>query len=139
MWTQYNASTPMVFKWGTFLFERGEQKSFSRSFTYMHGTVWLCSTSLQTCWHKQYSIYQGRREGLKIRGPELMRGNNLPSLVEIGFTDLPKIWGCHGTPGIPRDDRPASIYSSDSNDTQNTPTKRWGIRYFFVIEKKFLK
>ena len=33
-------------------------------------------------------------------------GHNLSPLVEIGLTDLPKIWVCLGTPGTPRDDRP---------------------------------
>ena len=40
--------------------------------------------------------------------PVLFGGHNLPPLVEIGLTDLPKFGGAmgHGTPGTPRDDRP---------------------------------
>ena len=36
--------------------------------------------------------------------PVLLGGHNLPPLVEIGLTDLPKFGG--GTPGTPRDDKP---------------------------------
>ena len=40
--------------------------------------------------------------------PVLFGVHYLPSLVEIGLTDLPKSGGCHGMPGDPRDDRPDS-------------------------------
>ena len=36
--------------------------------------------------------------------PVLFGGHNLPPLVVIGLTDLPK--SCHGNPRTPRDDRP---------------------------------
>ena len=45
----------------------------------------------------------GRSENLGV--PVLFGGHNLPPLVEIGLTDLPKFGGA-STPGTPRDDRP---------------------------------
>ena len=36
----------------------------------------------------------------------LFGGHNLTPLVGIGLIDLPKMGGCHGTLGTPRDDRP---------------------------------
>ena len=41
--------------------------------------------------------------------PVLFGGHNLPPLVEIGLTDLPKIGGAMAPPASPRDDRPAII------------------------------
>ena len=39
--------------------------------------------------------------------PVLFGGHNLPPLIEIGLTDLPKSGGMyHGTPYIPRDNTP---------------------------------
>ena len=51
----------------------------------------------------------GPYEGLEV--PILVfGGNNLPHLVEIGLTDLPKSGGAtHGTPGTHRDDTPCTI------------------------------
>ena len=42
----------------------------------------------------------GPSEGLKIRGvPVLFGWHNLPPLVEIGLTDLPKFGGAMALPG----------------------------------------
>ena len=38
--------------------------------------------------------------------PVFFGGHNLPPLIEIGLTALPKSWGAIGTPGTPRDDTP---------------------------------
>ena len=47
----------------------------------------------------------GRSENPGV--PVLFDGHNLPPLVEIGLTHLPKIWGG----GTPRDDRPVIAIS----------------------------
>ena len=50
---------------------------------------------------------QGRRNVWKSGVPVLFGGSNLPPLVEIRLTNLPKSGGAmDGTPGTPRDDRP---------------------------------
>ena len=49
-----------------------------------------------------FSRAVGRSENPGV--PVLFGGHNLPPLVEIGLTDLPK----NGGAGTPRDDRPAS-------------------------------
>ena len=42
--------------------------------------------------------------------PVLCGGHNLPLMVEIELTNLPKSGGAmDGTPGTPRDDRPALL------------------------------
>ena len=46
-------------------------------------------------------INTGPSEGLKIRGCQLFGGHNLPPLVEIGLTDLPKIGGAMAPPAPP--------------------------------------
>ena len=53
----------------------------------------------------------------------LFGGNNLPPLVEIGLTDLPK-FGCHGTP---RDDRPGVMGPYKSGDKKTV--RREGIEH----------
>ena len=40
-------------------------------------------------------------EGEKNWGPKVIGGDNLPSLVGIGLTDLPNIGGASGPPGPP--------------------------------------
>jgi hypothetical protein len=47
----------------------------------------------------------GRSENPGV--PVVFGGYNLPPLVEIGLTDLPKFRG--GTPGTPRDNRPGLL------------------------------
>ena len=54
----------------------------------------------------------GRSENPGV--PVLFGGNNLPPLVEIGLTDLPKSeGGGMALPAPPRDDRPAGYHQSD--------------------------
>ena len=63
---------------------------------------------LQTCGlYSTFIVWPvGRSENPGM--PVLFGVHYLPSLVEIGLTDLPKSGGCHGMPGTPRDDRPDS-------------------------------
>ena len=55
----------------------------------------------------------GRSENPGV--PVLFGGHNLPPLVEIGLTDLPKTGGATGTPGTPRDDRLANAGGRSAN------------------------
>ena len=51
----------------------------------------------------------GRSENPGV--PVLFGGHNLPLLVEVGLTDLPKSGGA-STPGTPRDNTPCLVYIS---------------------------
>ena len=47
-------------------------------------------------------------------------------MVEIGLTDMPKIWGCHGKPGIPRGDTPTCAAPSELQGRWKHYTSGWG-------------
>ena len=46
-------------------------------------------------------LHAGPSQGLKIRGLVILGGENVPLLVEIGLTDLPKTVGLKAPPAPP--------------------------------------
>ena len=89
----------------------------------------------------QYSILRVQcravRRSENPEVPVLFGGHNLPPLVEIGLTDLPKSGGAMGPPAPPRDDTPAMQHGStilvvhgSAGQTVHNPKRReiscWG-------------
>ena len=96
---------------------------------------------------------QGRRKVWKSGVPVLFDGHNLPPLVEIGLTDLPKSGGTMAPPAPPgttplkdptnfiSQSSMASLFSSkgcDGSNTENGEVLQIVLRFTFLTRSDFL-
>ena len=87
-----------------------EEIRFNRPLSF--SSFWTLQVKLSKC-----GLVFPAQEGLKIRGCQLwFGGHNLPTLVEIGLTDLPKSGGGAWQPGTTRDNKPGFKYSDLPNN-----------------------